>query len=262
MVSRLLPDDRHHAVIRLSKYFGGVHAVDQVSFAIDGGEVVAIVGDNGAGKSTLAKTIVGYHRPDAGVMRWHGAPVKFATPRDARNAGIEMIYQDLSLADNLGAAANVFLGPEIVRPTWMGLIARLDDSLMMKRVERAFSDQLAVRVPSVRDPVRILSGGQRQAVAIARALYWQAKLLIMDEPTAALGVRETRHVLELVHRLKSAGVAIILISHSLRDVMAMSDRIMVMRRGRKVGEETTTHTNEDRIVRLIMGAVEAGEVTD
>ncbi len=240
----------------LSKHWGGLHAVEQVSFTLEGGEVLALVGDNGAGKSTLAKMIAGYYHPDEGVLRWKGTPARFRSPQEARDHGIEMIYQDLSLAENLSAAANVFLGREVVGSRWMGLFASVDDSFMERESEKAFTEQLAVRVASVREPVRNLSGGQRQAVAIARALYWRAQLLIMDEPTAALGVRETRHLLDLVRRLRETGVAIIVISHSLRDVMAVSDRIMVMRRGEKVGEHRTVSTTEDRIIKLIMGAAE------
>jgi ABC-type sugar transport system ATPase subunit len=240
----------------LSKHFGGVRAVQRVSFTLDGGEVLAFVGDNGAGKSTLAKMIAGYYRPDEGIIRWKGIPAHFRSPQDARNAGIEMIYQDLSLAENLTATANVFLGREVIRPRLLGLLASLEESFMEREAEQTFQHRLAIQIPSVQVPVRSLSGGQRQAVAIARALYWQAQALIMDEPTAALGVRETRHVLDLVHRLKASGVAIIIISHSLRDVMAVSDRIMVMRRGEKIGEESTAHTSEDRVVKLIMGAKE------
>jgi simple sugar transport system ATP-binding protein len=241
----------------LTKHFGGIHAVEDISIRIDAGEVLALVGDNGAGKSTLAKMIAGYYHPDRGTIVLEGIPVRFETPQDARNAGIEMIYQDLSLAENLSAAANVFLGRETPKPPRLGLLSRLDSRAMEAASQKTFDEQLAIQIPSVRETVRNLSGGQRQAVAIARALYWRARLLIMDEPTAALGVRETRHVLELVQRLKSSGVAIMVISHSLRDIMSISDRIMVMRRGQKAGEETTATTSEDRIVKLIMGATES-----
>ena|SRR3990170_1111290 len=241
----------------LTKHFGGIRAVEDVSFQLDVGEILALVGDNGAGKSTLAKMIAGYYHPDRGSIRLEGIPVHFETPQDARNAGIEMIYQDLSLAENLSAAANVFLGRETPRPPRLGLLSRLDGQAMEAASQKTFDEQLAIQIPSVRETVRNLSGGQRQAVAIARALYWRARILIMDEPTAALGVRETRHVLELVRRLKSTGVAIMVISHSLRDIMSISDRIMVMRRGHKAGEETTAATTEDRVVKLIMGGTEA-----
>jgi ABC-type sugar transport system ATPase subunit len=237
----------------LSKRFGGVHAIEQVSFELHKGEVLALAGDNGAGKSTLIKAISGVHQPDEGAIWYKGAPVTFAGPRDARERGIETIYQDLALADNLDVGENVFLGRE---PTTrlLGLLPRIDRRAM-REAAREVLDTLEIDIArrKLGEPVRNLSGGQRQAVAIGRAIYWKAELLIMDEPTAALGVPEQRKVRELIMRLKTQGVAVIFISHNLQDIFAVADRILVLRRGLKAGERLPAETSGDEIVKLMVG---------
>jgi ABC-type sugar transport system ATPase subunit len=237
----------------LSKRFGGVHAIENVSFELERGEVLALAGDNGAGKSTLIKTISGVHAPSAGEIWLRGRPVTFTTPREAREAGIETIYQDLALADNLDVGANVFLGRERMRRRF-GILPALDRRAMRTESARVV-ETLDIAMPRVDLPVRALSGGQRQAVAIGRAIFWNAEVLIMDEPTAALGVPEQRKVVALIKSLKAAGKAVIFISHNLGDIFSVADRILVLRRGRKAGERRATETDGDEIVRLIVGSV-------
>jgi ABC-type sugar transport system ATPase subunit len=234
-----------------SKLFGGVHALEDVSFTLNAGEVVALAGDNGAGKSTLIKIIAGVHKASVGEVLFDGKPIGFASPRDARDAGIETIYQDLALAENLDVPANIFLGRELVTRRF-GLFPVLDRPTMRQAAETALNS-LDIHT-SLDRPVRDLSGGQRQAVAIGRAIYWNARLLIMDEPTAALGVPEQRKVIELIHRLRTRGVGVLFISHNLGDIFAVSDRIIVLRRGIKAGERQASETNGDEIVRLMVGA--------
>ena len=239
-------------VKNLSKRFGGLVAVDTVSLEVHPGEVVGLLGDNGAGKSTLIKLISGVHRPDSGQVLFDGAEVSFTTPLDARRVGIETIYQDLALCENLDASANIFLGREpTVRK--LGIFRELNYGYMQNE-SRQVLEQLDIQIPNLRRPIRQLSGGQRQAVAIARAVYWNARLMIMDEPTAALGVPEQLKVLELVRTLRERGVPIILISHNMQDVFAVADRVIVMRRGRNVGERLTKETNNNEIVSLMVGA--------
>ncbi|GAC1401160.1 MAG: ATP-binding cassette domain-containing protein [Ktedonobacteraceae bacterium] len=236
----------------LSKHFGGLVAVDSVSLEVYPGEVVGLLGDNGAGKSTLIKLISGVHRSDSGQVIFDGNEVNFSTPLDARRVGIETIYQDLALCENLDASANIFLGREpIVRK--LGIFRELNYSYMQDE-SRQVLEQLDIQIPNLRRPIRQLSGGQRQAVAIARAVYWNARLMIMDEPTAALGVPEQLKVLELVRTLRERDVPIILISHNMQDVFAVADRVIVMRRGRNVGERLTKETNNNEIVSLMVGA--------
>ncbi|MCB1972133.1 MAG: sugar ABC transporter ATP-binding protein [Geminicoccaceae bacterium] len=238
--------------VDLSKRFGGVHALDKVSFEVRRGEVLALAGDNGAGKSTLIKTISGVHKPDEGEMRFKGNRISLDNPRHARELGIETIYQDLALADNLDVGANVFLGRE---PTTRFLGLERLDRPKMRAVAHDVLETLDIDIPKrkLREPVRNLSGGQRQAVAIGRAIYWNAELLIMDEPTAALGVPEQRKVKELILRLKDQNVAIIFISHNLVDIFDVSDRIMVLRRGIKAGERRPAETDHNEVVRLMIG---------
>lgn len=233
----------------ITKRFGGVTALSDVSFQLFPGEVLALAGDNGAGKSTLIKCISGVHHPEEGQILFEGREVRFHNPREARTAGIETIYQDLALADNLDVGANVFLGREPMRRVF-GLPVL--DRARMRAEASTVLDTLDIHTALDR-PVNALSGGQRQAVAIGRAVYWKARLLIMDEPTAALGVPEQRKVVELIHRLKSQGVAIIFISHNLGDIFAVSDRILVLLRGKKAGERRTGETNGDEIVKLMVG---------
>ena len=237
----------------IGKRFGGVRALEEVSFDLDRGEVLALAGDNGAGKSTLIKIISGVYHPDEGEILFDGVPMMFDNPRAARDAGIETIYQDLALADNLDVGANVFLGRE-PETRFLGLLPRVDRRRMREAAHEVL-ETLEIDIPpsKLTEPVRNLSGGQRQAVAIGRAIFWKARLLIMDEPTAALGVPEQRKVRELVHRLRGQGVAIIFISHNLQDIMAVADRILVLRRGRKVGELARTEATGDEIVRLMVG---------
>jgi len=236
----------------LSKRFGGVHAIENVDFDLDRGEVLAIAGDNGAGKSTLIKTISGVHAPSAGEVWLRGASITFTSPREARAAGIETIYQDLALADNLDVGANVFLGRERMRRRF-GIFPALDRKAMRAEAARVV-ETLDIAMPRVDLPVRALSGGQRQAVAIGRAIFWNAEVLIMDEPTAALGVPEQRKVVALIKGLRAAGKAVIFISHNLGDIFAVADRILVLRRGRKAGERRAAETDGDEIVRLIVGS--------
>ena len=241
-------------VREMYKHFGGLVAVDHVSFAVSPGEVVGLLGDNGAGKSTLIKVISGVHRADGGTLLLDGQEVSFPSPLDARRKGIETIYQDLALCENLDASANIFLGREVRLHRW-GILRELDNAYMLKE-SRTVIEQLDIQIPDLRKPIRLLSGGQRQAVAIARAVYWNARLMIMDEPTAALGVPEQLKVLQLVRTLRERGIPVILISHNMQDVFAVADRVIVMRRGRKAGERTIKETNDKEIVGLMIGAEE------
>jgi simple sugar transport system ATP-binding protein len=234
----------------ITKRFGGVMALNNVSFDLYPGEVLALAGDNGAGKSTLIKCISGVHLPEEGQMIFQGQEIRFENPKFAREAGIETIYQDLSLADNLDVGENVFLGREPMRSVFGFPVM---DRTKMRSESAQVLDTLDIKTRLDR-PVRELSGGQRQAVAIGRAVYWKAKLLIMDEPTAALGVPEQRKVVELIHNLKKQGVAIIFISHNLGDIFAVSDRILVLLRGAKAGERKASETNGDEVVKLMVGS--------
>jgi ABC-type sugar transport system ATPase subunit len=240
------------AVKNVSKRFGGVHALNDVSLELFAGEVLALAGDNGAGKSTLIKIISGVHRPDEGVFWFNGAEAHFENPQQARDHGIETIYQDLALADNLDVGANVFLGREPVRRLGLLGLPVLDRKRMRAEAAEALRP-LDIRIHRFDLPLRALSGGQRQAVAIGRAIHWKAKVLIMDEPTAALGVPEQRKVIALIKGLKQSGVGVIFISHNLGDIFAVSDRIVVLRRGIKAGERNITETTPDEIVRLVVG---------
>lgn len=239
----------------ITKRFGGLTACDEVDLDIYPGEVVALLGDNGAGKSTLIKCISGVHTPNSGKIVFQGKEARFATPIEARNLGIETIYQDLALAGNLDVSSNVFLGRELERKVMGGLFNPLDNKKMTAETERALND-LDVRLPQVDKPVEMLSGGQRQAVAIARGIYWNAKLMIMDEPTNNLGVPEQKKVLELIRRLKENGVPVVLISHTLPDIFAVADRLVVMRRGRKVTEKQIKETNAEEVVQYMIGALD------
>ncbi len=243
------------SVRNITKHFGGLTAVSDVSFDIHPGEVVALLGDNGAGKSTLIKCISGVHTPDAGEIRVDGRPSTFATPIEARDEGIETIYQDLALANNLDVPANIFLGRELKNRHLGGLVKTLDEARMLHAAEAAL-DALEIHFPSLTQPIESLSGGQRQAVAIARAVYWEAKLMIMDEPTNNLGVPEQQKVLDLIRRLRDKGVPVILITHTLPDVFAVTDRLMVMHRGRKVTEKRTADTSTTELVQYMVGALD------
>ena len=235
----------------ISKRFGAVQALQDVDVDLYPGEVLGLVGDNGAGKSTLIKILSGVYPPDAGSIELEGRPVRFTSPREARAAGIETIYQDLALAENLDVAGNIFLGRE---PGFGWGVLRILARRQMEAASAQVLQRLEIQLPSVRTLVRYLSGGQRQAVAISRAVYWEARIVIMDEPTAALGVRERSRVLDLVRRLRDEGKSVLLISHSMPDIFAVCDRIVVLRRGLKVGERHTAQTTEEEIVRMMMGS--------
>ena len=238
-------------VVRLSKHFGAVRALDDFSMSVRPGEVVALAGDNGAGKTTLIKSISGVFRPTAGEIRLEGQPVSFATPQEARDKGIETIYQDLALADNLSIGANIFLGREPMTRKF-GFLPVLDRRKMAEAARETMA-LLDFHVSRMDAPVSNFSGGQRQAVAIGRAVYWNARILIMDEPTAALGVPEQRKVIALIHQLKAQGRGVIFISHNLQDIFAVADRIVVLRRGLTAGERTIAETSHDEVVRLMVG---------
>ena len=230
--------------IRVS--FGGLHAVDGVTLTLNPGEVVALVGGNGAGKSTLMHTLAGAHPADSGQILVNGEPVTIATPRDARAQGIEVIYQKLALAENIDAAGNLFLGRELRTRT-----GALDDSAMASAT-RDVLKRLNPRFKNLSTPVKSLSGGQRQSVAIARAVHFNAKILIMDEPTAALGPAETAQVRELIEQLKSEGIGIFLISHDIHDVFDLADRISVMMQGRLVATVDKSKVTKDEVLAMII----------
>jgi simple sugar transport system ATP-binding protein len=236
----------------VQKRFGAVEALRGVTLAVDAGEVVALVGDNGAGKSTLMKTITGVHRPDGGAIRFEGQDITGLEPGAIRARGIEMIYQDLALARQQDVAANIFLGREPVRRL-LGVLPVIDrrriESEALRMVRR-----LGARLPSVHYEVGLLSGGQQQSVAIARALTFDPKLVIMDEPTAALAVREVEHVLELIRELRRQRIAVILISHRLTDVFAVADRIVALRQGTVIADERAAATTMQEVVAHIVGA--------
>jgi ABC-type sugar transport system ATPase subunit len=291
--------------VNLTKRFGGLVAVDNVSFDLHPGEVIGLVGDNGAGKSTFIKMISGVYQPDGGEIYFAGKKVNFIDPRDARDLGIETIYQDLALAENLDVGSNIFLGREIkkrfitektsriisslllgtplvVLLAWVGFqfnkipgllvgillgiasgfvlgwlfgsVSQLVDRRKMIAESAKALKRLEIEIPSFTQQVRNLSGGQRQSVAIARSIYWNARIMIMDEPTAALGVSEQHKVLTLVRTLASQGVPVIIISHNMQDVFAVADRIVILRRGKKVGEQIAAETTPDQIVSLMVGA--------
>lgn len=226
--------------------FGGVRAVDGVSIDLYPGEVVGLLGHNGAGKSTLIKILSGAYKADSGEIRIAGEPVRIENPRDARAAGIETIYQTLALADNLDAASNLFLGRELRTP-W-GLV----DDDRMEAETRKIMARLNPNFRKLKEPVSALSGGQRQSVAIARAVYFNARILIMDEPTAALGVHETAMVADLIKELKSQGLGIFLISHDTREMMELCDRVSVMKNGKLIGTERVEDVTEDDILSMII----------
>src|SRR4051812_5365235 len=240
-------------VRHVSKNFGAIRALTDVSFQVERGEVVGLMGDNGAGKSTMVKTVAGNFPPTDGEVLVDGEVCHFHKPIQARAKGIEVVYQDLALADNLTAAQNVFLGREVKKGPWPFRV--LDKQTMIDRSAALFGELKSETRP--RDLVRKMSGGQRQAVAIARTRLSNARLVLMDEPTAAISVRQVAEVLELIRRLKAQGVSVMLISHRMPDVFAVSDRIMVLRRGSKVADKPTVETSPEEITGLITGAIRA-----
>ena len=237
----------------ISKHFGAIQALTEVDLTIDSGEVVGLMGDNGAGKSTLVKVIAGNFPPSSGEMRLDGDQVRFSKPVEARQKGIEVVYQDLALCDNLTAAANVFLGREEKRG--FRPFRYLDHAAMLRRAGELFKELKSETRP--RDQVRQMSGGQRQAVAIARTRLSDPKLVLMDEPTAAISVRQVAEVLDLIRRLKETNHAVVLISHRMPDVFAVCDRVAVLRRGRKVSDKAIGQTSPEEVTGLITGAIEA-----
>jgi simple sugar transport system ATP-binding protein len=239
-------------VAGLTKHFGGLTAVDHVDMEVYPGEVVGLLGDNGAGKSTLIKMISGVYHPDEGQIFFEGRELKLGSPVNALELGIETLYQDLALAENLNVPANIFLGRETKKP-FLRIIPVLDNDAMHDEAKKVLQ-RLEIEIPSLRSKIMTLSGGQRQAVAISRSIYWNAKLLIMDEPTAALGVAEQKKVLDLVRTLSSQNIPVIIISHQLYDIFAVCDRLVIMRRGQKVAERITKQTTPDEVVGLIIGS--------
>jgi ABC-type sugar transport system ATPase subunit len=236
-----------------TKRFGAVLALDRVDVDVRAGEVLAVLGDNGAGKSTLIKCLSGVHRLDEGVIELDGHPVEMRSPSDARAHGIETVYQDLALFDNLDPAANFYAGRELAGPSWLPRGLRFLRGREMADATREVLARLQVELPDEVASVGLMSGGQRQAVAVARAAAFSSRVVILDEPTAALGVRESRRVLDLVVRLRDAGHAVIVISHAMDHVSEVADRAVVMRRGRVAGEVASVRDGQARILALIMG---------
>jgi simple sugar transport system ATP-binding protein len=236
----------------ISKSFGAIQALVGVSFRVEAGEVIGLMGDNGAGKSTLVKIIAGNFPPSAGQLLIGGEARELRSPRDAQREGIEIVYQDLALCDNLTAAANVFLGRELVRR--VAGVPILDHGAMTARAGTLFAELKSETRP--RDLVRRMSGGQRQAVAIARTRLTDPKIVLMDEPTAAISVRQVAEVLDLIRRLRDHGIAVILISHRMPDVFAVSDRVVILRRGRLVADKPAGQSSPQEVTGLITGAIE------
>jgi len=242
----------------ICKRYGGVQALESADFTVYPREIHALVGDNAAGKSTLIKVLSGAVCLDEGEIRFDGKPVEIAEPRDAKALGIETVYQDLALADNLDIPSNVFLGREL---TGAGVLKPFLNLRKMEQEAGTLLARLKIRIPSLRQRVRTLSGGQRQCVAIARSVYFNARLIILDEPTAALGVEETRKVLQLVREMREQGLSIVMISHNLTHVFDLCDRITVMKTGRVVGSRHIAETNHDEVLKLIVtGGAQRNEV--
>lgn len=240
-------------VVGAVKRFGAVLAVDNVSLSAYAGEVLALLGDNGAGKSTLIKCISGVHRLDSGTLEVDGVTAHVDIPSDARQAGIETVYQDLALFDNMDATANFYAGRELSGPRWLPRCVQRLDNRQMQKETLELIERLKVVLPSFDAHVGLMSGGQRQAVAVARAAAFARKIVILDEPTAALGIRESRQVMSLVERLRDDGNAVVLITHNMEQVIEYADRVVVMRRGRKVGEVKPSEATHKDIVSMIVG---------
>ncbi|MDX2273756.1 MAG: ATP-binding cassette domain-containing protein [Cyanobacteriota bacterium] len=237
----------------ISKSFGAIQALNNVDFEVSGGEVVGLVGDNGAGKSTLIKVMSGAYQPDEGQILIEGKPVTFHTPQEATRHGIETVYQDLALCDNLDVVANLYLGREAKRSWIPWLLEPLNENEMERRTLEVLQ-KLDVKIRSVRLPVAALSGGQRQSIAVAKTILRDPKVVLLDEPTAALGVAQTRQVLNLIKRLREQGLAVVVISHNLHDVFEVVDRVTVMRLGRRVATFDIQTTTSEQIVAAITGA--------
>jgi D-xylose transport system ATP-binding protein len=241
------------AITNATKRFGAVLALDDVSLHVNAGEILALLGDNGAGKSTLIKCISGVHRLDTGSIELDGEPLTMTSPATARAAGIETVYQDLALFDNLDTTANFFVGREEAVPSWLPRGLRWMRQKQMTAHSTELVGRLKINLPNRSAQVGMMSGGQRQAIAVARTAAFASRVVILDEPTAALGLRESRQVLDLILRLRDEGCAVIVISHAMDHVMELADRAVVMRRGRVVGEEVPTPANRARLVSLIVG---------
>jgi simple sugar transport system ATP-binding protein len=235
------------------KSFGRVRALRGASFTVYPQEVVALVGDNGAGKSTLVKTLVGVHPPDSGEIFFDGKPVQINTPHDARDLGIETVFQDLALAAEIDPAANMFLGREVLRGGVLGKLGFLDKAQMRRRSDEAFRN-LGVRIQDTSAPVANMSGGQRQGIAICRAVTWASKVVFMDEPTAALGVVQTRNVLDQIKRVREQGLSVVLISHNMPEVFEVADRIEVLRLGTRVARLRPREVSMEDVVAAMTGA--------
>jgi D-xylose transport system ATP-binding protein len=233
----------------ITKSFGSVQALSDVDFEVRNGEVMALVGDNGAGKSTLVKCIAGTHTPDSGDILFDGRTVHISTPKDAAKLGIEVVYQDLALCDNLDVVQNMYLGREVNR------FEILNEPAMEQNTAKTLKSLAVTTIKSIRQPVATLSGGQRQSVAVAKAVQWNSKLVVLDEPTAALGVAQTEQVLALVRRLGEQGLAVVIISHNLHDIFETADRITVLRLGRNVGVFERTKTTQQEVVEAITAGV-------
>jgi len=238
----------------ISKRFGAVQALSEVDFEVYSDEVVGLVGDNGAGKSTLVKIIAGTYQPDSGEYIFEGQEVSVHNPREASDLGIQTVYQDLALCDNLDVVANLYLGREEMQPVLPGILNAIDEITMEQRAHN-FIRELHVNIPSIRSRIATLSGGQRQSVAVARAVMWNSKVVILDEPTAALGVEQTQQVKDLIVRLREQGLGVVVISHNLADIFDVSDRIIVLRLGKRVAEFQTHVSNPEQVVAAITGAV-------
>jgi D-xylose transport system ATP-binding protein len=238
----------------ISKRFGAVQALSEVDFEVYPEEVVGLVGDNGAGKSTLVKVIAGTYQPDSGQYIFEGREVSVHNPHDASDLGIQTVYQDLALCDNLDVVANLYLGREETQPVIPGLFNSINEITMEQRALHFIKD-LHVNIPSIRSRIATLSGGQRQSVAVARAVMWNSKVVILDEPTAALGVEQTQQVKELILRLREQGLGVVVVSHNLVDIFDVSDRIIVLRLGKRVATFQTHVSNPEQVVAAITGAV-------
>lgn len=247
-------------VSNIAKRYGHIEALRGANFTVYPGEIVALLGDNGAGKSSLIKTICGVTKPDSGEIRFNGQVVTIDSPQASRKLGIETVYQDLALAPDLDPAGNLFLGNEILYPGLLGWLGVLNKREMRRQAEAAFT-RLNVKLQDINAKVVNMSGGQRQGVAVARAMVWASKIILMDEPTAALGVVQTRNVSELIQRVKAAGVAVVLVSHNLPYVFEIADRIEVMRLGRRVARFNTVETTLDDVLDAMTGVTAPQETT-
>jgi fructose transport system ATP-binding protein len=252
---RPVPVLEAHGIVR---HYGSVTALEGVDFEVYTGEICALIGDNGAGKSTLIKILAGTEQPDAGTILMRGRPVHFRSPREARAAGIETVYQDLALAPDLDVAANLFLGREIKQPGILGWLDVYNQRAMREQADRHLK-ALRVNLRSIRQTVETLSGGQRQSVAVARAVFWSKDVVILDEPTAALGVAQSGMVLSLMQRIRDAGTAVIFISHNMPHVFEVANRMIVLRRGRRVGTLFPADATMDQAVSLMTGALHSQE---